>query len=249
MKTKIKPNPPPEAPKQDIEPDHPLYQPPKFSRLPLFIIVLLLLNLVATCGNSVATRRVARNQPYIYVQSRLGTTEQATPVDPLYRTDEVIAKFTEDWLKLAYTWKTSPEKSGASVNEQGIDFPYPFHAASVAIIPGYREAYMELIAQKYDREFSFGSYISGQTQSYVRTFERPKVELVEKGVWDVTVVATRTHARGDSIFAHEIFNHVIRVQAIKPDAGNLWGNQETHLGKLFSEMQEQGLQIIDISEF
>ncbi|MGH2414780.1 MAG: hypothetical protein ACRDEA_14045 [Microcystaceae cyanobacterium] len=248
MKTESKPN----TSKPEFGENHPLNKPSKFRHLPLIVILLLVLNLLATCRNSTTSQMAAKNQPYIYVQNVDGTTSQAQPSDPLLRSNSVIAKFTEDWLKLAYTWKAPPEKGEAFVNERGVDFPYQFHAASVAIVPGYREGYMDRVAQKYQREFPFANYITGQQQSYVRSFEEPKIELIRKGVWDVTIVATRIHASRNSIFANEIFNHVIRVQAIKPasdDDKKLWGDRETHLGRLFNEMQRQGLQIVEITEF
>lgn len=240
-------------PNSDFEQGHPLSQPSKFRYSPLVIIGLLLLNLLTTCSNSRILRQVSENQPYIYVQNLDGTTLQAKPTDPLSRSDAVIRKFTEDWLKLAFTWKVPPEKGKAFVNERKIDFPYQFYTASLAIQPGYREAYMDLTAQKYQKDFPFGNYIAGQLQSYVRIYEpgQSKVQLVEKGVWDVTIIATRTHASNDSIVAQEILNRVVRVRAINPSTSDqkLWGDRDTQLGRLLNEMQIQGLQIVQISEF
>lgn len=246
MKTVPRPN-----PNTEFEQGHPLSQPSKFRYLPLVVLVLLLLNLLATCNNARTSRLAAKHQPLIYVQNPDGTTIQAKPVEPLYRSEAVIAKFAEDWLKLAYSWKAPPEAGKAFVNERGLDFPYQFHGASLAIEPGYREAYMDLMAQKYQKQFPLANYIAGQQQSYVRTYEQPKVQPVEKGVWDVSLVATRIHASGDSLLAQEIFNRVIRVRAIVPSSSEqkLWGNRETHLGRLLNEMQRQGLQIVQISEF
>ena len=235
----------------DFEPDHPLSQPSKFKYLPLLVLVLLLLNLLTTCNNSKVLQMAVKNQPYIYVQNPDGTTSQASPAIALDRSDAVVSKFGEDWLKIAYTWKVSPEKGKPFVTERSVDFPYQFYKASLAIAPGYREAYMNLTAQKYQREFPFGNYITGQRQSYVRIYDASKVRLVEKGVWDVTIVATRIHASGDSILAQEIFNRVIRVRAIAPASNErlLWGERDTHLGRLLNQMQYQGLQIVQIDEF
>lgn len=237
----------------DIQQSHPLFQQSKFRYLPPIVLSLLLSNLLVTCNNSRKLQMVSENRPYIYVQNPDGTTVQAKPADTLYRSDAVIRKFTEDWLKLAFTWKVLPEKGKAFVNERKIDFPYQFYTASLAIQPGYREAYMDLTAQKYQKDFPFGNYIAGQLQSYVRIYEpgQSKIQLVEKGVWDVTIIATRTHASNDSIVAQEILNRVIRVRAINPSTNDqkLWGERDTQLGKLLNEMQIQGLQIVQISEF
>ncbi len=210
----------------------------------------------------------AQHQPIIYVQTPDGTTVVAKPVDPLFRSEEVNTEFAGDWLQLAYTWKLPPEnektassielgktastteQKKASVTERGIDFPYQFYAASLAIEPGYREAFMDSEVKKYSRQFSFENYISGQNQSYIRIYSK-KVVPVEKGLWDVMIVATRVHATGDTILAQEIFNRVIRQKAIDPDVSErkLWGERETHLGQLLNEMQHQGLQIVQVSEF
>jgi len=210
----------------------------------------------------------AEHQPKIYMQTLDGTTVVAKPVDPLDRSEEVNENFAADWLTLAYTWKLPPEpektasgtklgktasgteSAKSSVTERNIDFPYQFHTASLAIEPGYREAYMDLMAQKYSRQFPFSNYISGQNQSYVRIYSK-KVVPVEKGLWDVMIVATRIHASGDTILAQEILNRVIRQKAVDPAVSEqkLWGNRDTHLGQLLNEMQRQGLQIVQISEF
>lgn len=246
MKTKPKPK-----LDSNFAPGHPLHQQSKFQYLPLFVLVLMLLNLLATCSNTRTLQTAIKNKPYIYVQNPDGTTIQGKPVDPLYRSDAVVRKFAEDWLKVAFSWKLPPEKGKPFVTERGVDFPSQFHAASLAIVPGYREIFMDLTAKKYQREFAFGNYITGQFQSNVQIFEDSKVQQVEKGVWDVTVVATRTHATGDSILAQEIFNRVVRVRVIKDSSENqkLWGGRDTHLGKLLNEMQLQGLQFTQINEF
>jgi len=246
MKTKPRQNQIP-----DLETDHLLSQPSKFKYVPLVVCLLLILNLFATCSNSRTSQMAAKNQPYIYIERPDGTTIRAEPVDPLYRSDPVIAKFAEDWLKLAYSWKTSPEKGKPSIRERGVEFPYQFYAASLAIEPGYREAYMALTANKYQKQFPFTNYTTGQFQSYVRVYDGSKVQQVDKGEWDVTIVATRTHAAGSSILAHEVFNHVIRVRTIKPSAPDkkLWGDQDTQLGKLLNDLQTDGLQIVQVNEF
>ena len=221
----------------------------KFRYLPLVVISLLLMNLVATCQNSRTAKMSAINQPYIYVQQPDGTVIKAHSVRSKERTEATIAKFSEDWLKLAFTWKNTRKKTeNAFVNERNVNFPQPFHQASLAIEPGYREAYMDMVAKKYDDKFPFNRYVSGQNQSYVRVYEKPSVKQVSEGVWDVAIVATRVHGNSQSIIAQEIFNHVIRVRAVKPTT-EPWGSPETPLEKSLNQMQKQGLQIIEINEF
>ncbi|ACB54370.1 hypothetical protein cce_5024 [Crocosphaera subtropica ATCC 51142] len=220
-----------------------------FRYLPLVVILLLVMNLVVTCQNSQTAKKSAQNQPYIYVQQPDGTVIEANPIGSKERTEATIAKFTEDWLKLAFTWKnTTEKKENAFVQERNVNFPQSFHQASLAIEPGYREAYMDMVAKKYDEKFPLNRYVSGQNQSYVRVYENPSVKQVSEGVWDVAIVATRVHSNSQSILAQEIFNHVIRVRAVKPTK-EPWGSPETPLEKSLNQMQLQGLQIIEINEF
>ncbi len=221
----------------------------KFRYLPLVVISLLLMNLVMTCQNSLTAKMSAKNQPYIYVQQPDGGVIEGNPMGSKERTEATIALFAQDWLKLAFTWKnTDPKTKNAFVNERNINFPSPFHQASLAIEPGYRAAYMDMVAKKYDDKFPLNRYVSGQNQSYVRIYENPSVKQVSEGVWDVAIVATRVHGNMKSIFAQEIFNHVIRVRAVKPTR-EPWGSPETPLEKSLNQMQLQGLQIIEINEF
>ncbi|GFE72157.1 hypothetical protein [Chroococcus sp. FPU101] len=233
-----------------IEEGHPLFSPSRFKYVPLVVISLLLLNLLATCQSNRASHRALMNRPYIYVQQTDGTAIKVSPADSLYRSDETLIDFASNWLKLAYTWKLKNEP-GKEANERGRNFPYPFHLASLAIALGYREAYMDLIANTYQKEFPLSRYITGEEQCYVRIFETPQIEKIKPGLWNVTIVATRTHARGNSIFAHEVFNHVIQLRAVEPttDESKLWGNRDTELGKQLAAMQYQGLQIVEIGKF
>jgi hypothetical protein len=236
----------------EIDSNHPLSTPERFKHLPLVVIFLLILNLLATCHNSRTSQMGAQNRALIYVQTPQGNVIEASPKDPLYRSDATISLFVEDWVELAYTWKAPPSRGEAFIKERGIDFPYQFHAASFAIEPGYREAYMDSTAREYQEKFPFANYISGRHQSIVRIFEDPKIVPVSKGVWDVQVVATRTHVEGKSIFAHEIFNRVIRVRAVKPNSNKdkkRFQQGDTYAGTMMEAMQRQGLQIVEIVKF
>ena len=252
MKTEVKSKSPTE-----FEPNHPLARPSPFRFMPLFILVVLLLNLVNSCNNTRRLNLAIQNKPYIYVQTTDGEIVKAQPVDELHREEVVIANFAENWLKIAFTWQKTGEQSQNYLKERGTNYPYSFYLASLGMKPGAREAFMNATQKKYRKEFLFSKYISGQYQSYVRTFERPIVSPVKnedgdimKGVWDVKIVATRTHAAGESILGHEVFNRIIRLRAVKPsDELGLWGDGQTNLGKLLNQMQKKGLQVISVTEF
>ncbi len=227
----------------------PLNKPSPFRYLPLLIWAVLLFLLFNSCNNSRQLKLAIQNKPYIYVQTDDESIVKAKVVAPSYREEGVIRDFVENWLEIAFTWQNQEQKN-YFVTERNIDFPLPFYLASLGIKPGYREAFMDGTYQKYDQKFPFHQYISGEYQSYVRTFKDPVVSPVEPGVWDVKIVTTRTHARKNSIIAHEILNRIIRVQAIKPSDDNyLWGEPTTELGRLLNQMQKQGLQVIEITEF
>ena len=226
---------------------HPLAQRSRFEWMPLAIIGMLFLNCFLTFRLVGLNKLAVASRPYIYMQKVDGTAEKAEPVDELYRADAVIKAYAEDWLKLAYTWRS--HNQDAYVSERQVKYPLPLHTASMAIAPGYRETYLTSINQKYSQQFDFDTYISGKHQSYVRVFEKPIVERVKPGVWDVTVIATRTHARGNAIIAQENFNHVIRLKAIDPGNSRLGEQQNTTLETLLNRMQNQGLQIIKIDRY
>ena len=258
MKTETQATPPTE-----FESGHPLARPSPFRYMPIVILVLLLLNLFSSCNSSRRLNLAIQNKPYIYVQTTDRDVLKAKPVDPLHREEGVIADFALDWLELAFTWRATPGAEKNYVNEGGVNYPVPFHFASLALKPGYREAFMEATTKKYRQDFLFSKYISGEYQSYLRSFEKPVVESVRTdngdvvpGFWDVKIAAIRTHAAGDETIAHEIFNRVIRLKAIEPSNGNKNKNPsedkacgtQRDLGELLAHMQDKGLQVVSVTE-
>lgn len=233
--------------------EDPLTQRSRFGWMPLVVVLTLLINLILTFRLNHRVGFLANNKPYIYVQKVDGEIAVSEAADELHRSDKVIQQFTEDWLKTAYAWQIKDPKQ--FVTENNINYPLPLYFASLAIAPDYREAYLTAIAKKYSEGFRFDNYISGTDQSYIRIFQKPVVESIEPGVWDVTIIAYRTHAKEDSIFAEEQFNRVLRVRAIEPgdeptkraleQADS--STEETALEQQMKNMQNKGLQIIKIT--
>ena len=254
MKTAVKP-----INNQELEANHPLARPSPFRYMPLSILVTLLLILFSSCNNSRLLKQAIQNQAYIYVQTTDGEILKAKPVEPLHREEVILANFAENWLKIAFSWHKVGKTSENYVKENGVNYPYAFYLASLAMKPGYREAFMELTKKKYRQEFLFSKYISGEYQSYVRTFERPIVEEVKSkdgeiipGYWDIKIAATRTHAAGKAPIAHEIFNKIIRLRAVEPmeeseKIQKIWG--DTELSRLLIEMQKKGLQVVEVTDY
>lgn len=224
-----------------------LTQRSRFGWLPLAIVTTLLFNCYLTFKLLGLNKSAVTNRPYIYVQKTDGTVEIAEPALDLYRSEVVLQSYAEDWLKLAFTWRSS--NPNTFVSEGQVKYPLPLHIASQAILPGYREAYLVAVNQKYSQQFSFNNYLTGSHQSYIRVFKKPIVKQVEPGIWDVTVIATRTHSRGKSIIAQEKFNHTLRLKAVYPGNSRLAHSQQTFLEKLFNKTQNQGLQIINITQY
>lgn len=224
---------------------------------PLFILILLVGNVFASCDNSRKLNKAIEQKAYIYVETAGGETIKAKPVEEFHREPTAIASFAEQWLLLAFSWNDLAELPENYVIENRIKYPYSFYLASLAIKPGYRESYLHLLTEKYREDFEFNRYISGEYQSLVRIFDEPIVLPVEdktgktiEGIWDVKIVATRTHSRGKIIIAHEKFNRTIRVQAIRPVSENeakVWG--DTDLGQFLQQLQKKGLQVVEIAEF
>ncbi len=236
-----------------------LEKPSPLRYLPLLMWGMILLLLVNSCNNSRKLDLSIKNKPYIYVQKKDAEIIKAEAVDPLHRDKKVLQDYGENWLKIAFTWQKTSSTEKNHVPENGINYPYRFHVASLAIKPGVRETYMRSIYEKYREKFPFEKYIANQYQSYVRVFEKPIVtEVIDEkgkkipGLWDIKIVATRTHAQDKSIIAHEVLNRIIRLKAIKPsDDKFLWGEKTSNLelGELLNQMQKQGLYIVQITEF
>lgn len=224
---------------------HPLTQKSRFGWIPIIVVVIITTNLILSFNLQGKVNSLIVNKPYIYLQKIDGEVAVAQSVDPLYRSETVVQTFVEDWLTLAYTWNI--QKPKMFVSENKVNYPLPLYSASMAIVPEYREAYLASISQKYSDRFPFENYIAGKAQSYVRVFQKPIVRKVEEGVWDVTIIAFRTHATGESILDQENFNHEIRVRAINPGNGRQVSQKDTFIQQAIKRMQNKGLQIIDIN--
>lgn len=231
--------------------DNLLTQKSRFGWMPIVVILTLLTNCFLTLQVLRLSKITMVSRPYIYVQKPEGVTDIAQPVDKLHRTDAVLSSYAEDWLKLAYTWRSN--KPNAHITEGNIKYPLPLHMASHAIAPGYRETYLVSTHHKYNslnnNQFNFNQYLTGQYQSHIRVFEQPVVKQIKPGLWDVTVIATRTHTQGNSVIAQEKFNHQLRLKAIDPGNSRITFKNPTSLEKLFSKTQLQGLQIVKISQY
>lgn len=228
--------------------ENPLAEKSRFQWLPGAIVTIILLNLFSAWQTKGDIRELKRQQPYIYVQQENGDTIKAKPENSLFRNDNVVANFVEDWLTLAYSWDIQDPNLFIIATKERAKLPLPLYAASFAIIPDYRDAYLHSTAIKYQIKFPFGKYIVGDNQSRVRVFEYPIVEKVNEGTWKVTIVAYRTHSAEDGIIAEEKFNHVITVRAIKPSNERLKFKNNSFLSQVMSDMQDKGLQIIKIEQ-
>lgn len=228
-----------------------LTQRSRFGWLPLLFLIGISWNLFMTFNLNSRVQKLIIDKP-VYVQRPDGKVSKADPVDPLHREHAVIQKFSQEWLQTAFSWSNN-NPDNYEVESQ-IKYPKEFYLASFAIDPEYRKPYMEAVAEKYSRVYKFSDYISGANQSFVRMFDAPMVEPVkgEKNVWDVTIVANRTHTANNSILNSESFNHVIRVKAILPnkeEESESTTENETEIQELMRKMQNKGLQIIKISVF
>ncbi|HEY9824231.1 MAG TPA: hypothetical protein V6D19_02200 [Stenomitos sp.] len=223
---------------------------PRFQPIPIAVVVLLTLNLFVACGANRAANQARESQPFIYVYGPDGSAQEARPKSDITRPDAVLKSYAERFIQVGFTWNKQVvdkgEEKGFAV--EGITIPTPLYYASFGIQPGFRESYLKGLAQKSGKDYTLSDYINGSKEVEVKIFGEPKVQKVGEGLWDVTVIATRIHHSNGQVFANEIFNHVLRLQAIKP-AVNPWGERQTLIGTLVTQMQHQGLQIIQITPF
>jgi len=228
----------------------PLTQKSRFGWLPLLFLIGLFYNLFMTFNLNSRVQKLIIDKP-VYVQRPDGEVSKADPVSRLHRENEVIQKFSREWLIFAYSW-SSDNPDNYRVENQ-IKYPKEFHTASLAIDRQYRQPYMEAIAEKYRRVYKFNDYITGKHQSFVQIFDAPIVEPVkgEEGVWDVTIVANRTHTVNNSILDSETFNHILRVKAFVPEeeSESTNENENTEIIEKMKKMQNKGFQITKISVF
>lgn len=241
--------------KTDFEGEHPLAQKSRLDYLPLLILVMLIFNFFSSCNNSAKLNNVIKNKPYIYVQTLDGDIVKGKEVEDYSRSDQVIRRYALSWLQLAFTWNYQKSTSSNYVNEGGMYYPHGLYVASLGIKPGNREMFLANVRKKYNDKFRLENYISGRNQSYLKIFDSPIItpviqnQKIVPGLWDVKIVATRIHGQGSSIIAKEIFNKVIRLQAVYPTDGNEFSANETELGKLLNQMQQSGLQVLSVTEF
>lgn len=223
-----------------------LTQRSRFGWMPIVISGAILLNLFLTLRLMGSNRQLAAAQPYVYIQMTDGTVEKARPANNLYRSNETIKNFIRDWLELAYTWEIGNNK--LFVRENGTDYPVPFYAASFAVEPGYREAYIATVAKRYRDVFPFRHYISGKNKSFIAIYDEPIIIDLGEGRWRVTVIAHRNHKTSDGM-VHEEFNHIFELKAIAPANMRLVGKKDSELRNIMRNMQNQGLQITKIEQF
>lgn len=227
---------------------NPLAEQPRFEWLPIAIVGMIFLNLFLTWQTKGDIRNLKRQQPYIYVQQENGDIVKAKSENPLFRNDNVVANFVEDWLTVAYSWDIQNPNLFMVATEEKAKIPLPLYAASFAISPEYRETYLHSTAIKYKIKFPFEKYIVGSNQSRVRVFEYPIVKKIDEQTWKVIVIAYRTHSADDKIIAEEKFNHVITVRAVKPSNKRLKLKNSNFLSQVMSDNQDKGLQIIKIEQ-
>ena len=191
---------------------------------PVALMGLLLANLFVSCSGWLTAGKLIRDRPYIYVHNaEEGTAVKAKAVDHLHREPAIVTKFAKDWLTLAYTWQLKGLKT-ASVRESGYEFPAPFHAASLALMPGFREGYLPQQLAKYAKDdLNMSRYLSGSQESYIKFHQEPILEEIKPGLWNVSIISTRVHAQGSAVFANEVFNFSLKLQAVPPSKDQLWG--------------------------
>ena len=223
---------------------------PRFQAVPLLVVVLLALNFFASCSARNAALQARKMQPYIYVHNPDGSAIQSEPQPALYRPEATIKSFAENFIRVGFTWtpESLNEDQQSSYPERGVQIPTSLYYSSFALQPGFREEYLQEYIKRYSNNFNLVDYLNGSKGVDVKIFGEPRVQQVAEGVWDVTVVATRIHHSNNEPFANEVFNHVLRVQAIKPSE-NIWGERSSFIGGLVHDMQKQGLQIIQITQF
>lgn len=232
-------------------PQNPLKAVEKGKWMPFLIIGLTVLNTAMLFKVGLNSKHAAQKElSNVFVQLPNNQTVEAKGVDKLHREPAHIQDFAYMWVKAAFSWTKGEAKA-----EGEIEYPTEFYDVSYAIDLSYRVGWMESIHKKYDKQFPFRNYTSGNWEAQVQILDKDQdiiVEPLERGLWKVTVVATRLHNRDKDRDFIERLNQELILKAVDfVDAEaqqRLPPGAKTPLAELMYLGQEYGLQIVEIRD-
>ncbi|NJR56487.1 MAG: hypothetical protein HC768_19205 [Acaryochloris sp. CRU_2_0] len=212
--------------------------------LPLLVVAALLLNILV-CFSWFTQGARAQAPSQIYVQTTSGLVVKGKPVDPLYRGDEVVRRFAQEFVSVAYTWPMN----GESGEEGEMVFPLSMYTQAFKIHPDLRAQWLGNQWVMYTKaKDPFTNYI-GKPQHTKATITGTKIEQFNPQTheWDVRVVATQYRFDGQNnlIFNPVKINKILTLKAVQGFRPN-WRIADTDLGRMIDDALHSELLITNI---
>jgi len=213
-----------------------------FVGLTIFVALLTLGFLINTFSLRALSMRKTT-----FVQLQDGTAARIVEEDGLYRSDETIKKFVSNWVQLTFSWDgkipgTNDPDSGIKVKGRS-KIPTTAWMASLMMESQFGKASLVELAKLVP-----SSVFEGKTRStaYISLISKPR--QIQKGVWEVDVIATRVLLDQNAGESREPFNRTITVKAVEIPISPL-GESANSVEKTVYSLRAAGLEIARIVEF
>lgn len=182
--------------------------------------------------------------------TRQGETEIAEEKDPHYRTDKAIKETVSNFLYLTYEWNS--KISNSSNKDPGVQIkgdshkyfkvPTKTYISSYLLEVGFRKQFLEEISKSIPSAFYQGNF-----SSTVKIYFIGNTERIDKNLYRVRVIMTRTDVEENAERDEKQINRIIYLQATEPYRLVL-GNQEPSMfKKQLNQLLKNGLIIYKIS--
>ncbi|UJB73313.1 hypothetical protein HRE53_32175 (plasmid) [Acaryochloris sp. 'Moss Beach'] len=217
----------------------------KLSRfLPLLVVSALLLNILV-CFSWFTQGVRAQAPSQVYIQTDSGLVVKGQPVDPFYRSDDVVLRFAQEFVSVAYTWPMN----GEGHREGKVIYPLPMYTQAFKIHPDIRAEWLgrQHIAYAKAKD-PFTNYV-GKSHHTKTTLTGAKIERIdpEAHEWDIRLYATQYRFDGQNnlIYNPVKINKILTLRAVQGFRPN-WQIADTELGRMIDDALHAELLITNI---
>ena len=196
---------------------------------------------------AVSFSKLANKPSPTLVQQVDGRAFTVRPADVHYREPEVIRRVVSDWAVMTFTWGSIPGKETETIDEgikvKGTDrVTKSAWEAGFLLSSDFRDVFLAQLAT----EIIPDSVFDGQVSAVIIPQEVSPPQVVNEGLWQVDLIATRivfddTNPSGTTI----PFNRRFYVRAIEPPRKPLIKNASDYQQVVY-RLLESGLQIDEI---
>ncbi|NES96470.1 MAG: hypothetical protein F6K32_14805 [Desertifilum sp. SIO1I2] len=201
---------------------------------------------IAVIFNSFSLKSLSQKK-VTFVQLKDGSTASVIEADGSYREPKTIKTFVSNWVNL--TWGWDGKLPGTNEPDPGIKVkntekvPTSTWMASLMMESEFGEASLVELAQIIP-----DGVFEGKTRStaYVSYLSEPRE--IQKGVWEIDVIATRVVLEQGIGESRQPFNRTITVKATEVPISPL-GENANLIEKTVNSMRSAGLEITKIVEY